>query len=265
MQTSEKYKVINRDLLKFIAIIPMAVGHFIDFYCGASASLQNSWLLFLLAQASLIASPVFFFFIAEGFRHTHSLKKYALRLLLFAVITQIPYCLMMNGTLLTPGVFTYLNVFFTLFLGLIALIVSESGMTLWLKIALVLLLDAATVLLQMQWLVFGIPIILIFYYFREQPAKRLVLFALCAAGSLLIGTVPAAVIYMQHGRNDLLVNSLIGFAVDLCFLFAGYLIVTFFYNGEKGKHPQFAKWFFYLFYPAHLFVIFLAKLLAHQY
>ena len=61
MQTNQKCRIINRDLIKFIAIIPMAGGHFIDFYFGASASLHNSLFMFLLAHASLIASPIFLF------------------------------------------------------------------------------------------------------------------------------------------------------------------------------------------------------------
>lgn len=48
---------------------------------------------------------------------------------------------MINGTIMTTSIFTYLNVFFTLFLGLIALIISESKMKLWLKIVLIVLLD----------------------------------------------------------------------------------------------------------------------------
>ncbi|WP_024856057.1 TraX family protein [Ruminococcus albus] len=144
MQTNQKYKIIDRDLIKFIAIIPMAIGHFVDHYFGASASLINSPLLFLIAQASMIAPPIFFYFIAEGFTHTHSVKKYAARLFIFALITQIPFCLMLNGTLMLSGMITYLNVFFTLFLGLVALIVCGSNMKLWAKISLVAVLEAVT-------------------------------------------------------------------------------------------------------------------------
>ena len=265
MQANQNYKIIDRDLIKFIAVIPMAIGHFVDFYCGSSASLHNSLLLFLIAHSSLIASPIFFFFITEGFQYTHSLKKYAVRLLAFAVITQIPYCLMVNGTLMTTSMFTYLNVFFTLFLGLIALIISESDMKLWLKITLIVLLDALTFVFNVQWLIFGIPIILILYHFKDRPAIRFLLFTLCSAGSLLVTTVPAASLFYKKGLTDLFTGCVVGAAIDLCFLIAGYLIVTLFYNGEKGKYPVFSKWFFYIFYPSHLFIIYIAKLIANKY
>lgn len=265
MQTNQKYKIIDRDLIKFIAIIPMAIGHFVDHYFGASASLINSPLLFLIAQASMIAPPIFFYFIAEGFTHTHSVKKYAARLFIFALITQIPFCLMLNGTLILSGKITYLNVFFTLFLGLVALIVCGSNMKLWAKISLVAVLEAVTYLLQIQWLIFGIPMILILYYFKDRPSTRFGLFALCSVGSLLMTTLPAALLFYSKGKTEYFNSSIIGAVIDLCYLLAGYFIVTSFYNGEKGKNPVFTKWFFYIFYPAHLFLIFIAKSIAGKY
>ncbi len=265
MQIEQKYKVIDRDMMKYIAVVPMAIGHFVDFYFGADASINKSFLLYLIARSSLIASPIFFFFIAEGFRHTGSLKKYAARLLIFSVITQIPYSLMNFGTLMTPGAFTYLNVFFTLFLGLAALRISTSDMKLWLKILLIVLLDALTVAFYMQWTVFGIPIILVLYHFRDDPRKRTLLFSLCSAASLLMLDIPAAALFFNKGRMDMLRGVFIGLVVEFLFLLVGYFIVTLFYNGEKGKHPAFSKWFFYIFYPSHLLVIFIAKLLAGKY
>ena len=262
MQTDRKYSIIDRDLIKFIALIPMAVGHFVGNYFGAAVSLRNSWLLYLISEASLIAPPIFFFFITEGFQYTRSLKKYAVRLFIFAVITQIPYCLMVNGTLLTKSMFTYLNVFFTLFLGLIALVISESDMKLWQKTALIVVLDAITVLLQIQWLVFGIPIILILYHFRDKPTKRFMLFSLCALGDLLMITLPVVSLFYSKGMIQMVVYSLVGIVIDMFFLIVGYLIVTLFYNGEKGKFPVVSKWFFYIFYPAHLLIIYIANSIA---
>ena len=48
-------------------------------------------------------------------------------------------------------------------------------------------------------------------------------------------------------------------AVHLFDFAAAYVIMTVFYNGKKGKHPVFSKWFFYIFYPAHVLVIALLK------
>ena len=184
---------------------------------------------------ALIAPPIFFFFIAEGFRYTHSPKKYALRLLIFTAITQIPFCLTANGTLFTEDIIFYLNIFFTLFLGVVSLIICNA--------------DAVTVIFGAQWMIFGIPIMLSFYYFKDRPTIRLICFSACVTLNLLIS-------YLSFEP----VLGLEYFVTDLFFLIFGYVIVTVFYNGERGKYPKFSKWFFYIFYPVHLIVIYIGQL-----
>ena len=246
---SEKLRIIDRDTLKYIAAIPMAVGHFVGFVWSEATNPGDSVLRFVLTQMSLIAPPIFFFFIAEGFRYTRSPKKYALRLLVFAVISQIPFCLSTNGTLLTTDLFLYLNVFFTLFLGLVSLIICESGLKKPVKILLVILMDALTVIFGSQWMLFGIPIILSFYYFKDKPIVRLICFGSCACMMLFITVVSfEPILGLEY------------FLTDLFFLMLGYAIATVFYNGNKGSHPRFSKWFFYIFYPVHLLVIYAAEI-----
>ena len=236
-------------MLKYIAVIPMAIGHFTGEVWAGKTNPDDSLLLFLMTQAALIAPPIFFFFIAEGFRYTRSPKKYAIRLLIFAAITQIPFCLSANGTLLTGEFFFCLNVFFTLFLGVISLMICSSSLKLPVKILLVLAADAVTVVFSIQWMIFGIPMILAFYYFRERPAVRLICFSVCALLELYVSFMSfETVLRLQY------------FAADLFFLLLGYAAVTVFYNGRRGKYPKFSKWFFYLFYPAHLIVIYIAEL-----
>ena len=96
-------------VLKIIAIISMFLDHLSYSIYG-----QFSWLNYL----GRLSFPIFAFQITEGYHHTKNLKKYFLRLGIFAVISQIPFYLFTN-TFTTE--FT-LNIFFTLFAGLLAII-----------------------------------------------------------------------------------------------------------------------------------------------
>ena len=237
-------RCINRDQLKYLALFFMTLGHFAGYLTDwENGGTQHHTLATFLSYFSVFAPPTFFFMLGEGLHYTHSRRNYALRLFLCACITQIPYGLAVFGTLRTFDVLRDLNVFFTLFFGLIALMVWESEKPLKLRLLLIALLDLLTWLLQSEWMVFGIPITVILYVFRDQPKKRLLLYA----GILLI-MLP---IY-TGGAWQLALIMAAAFALSYC-------CFTLLYNGKKGKFPRFSKWFFYLFYPLHLAVIWLCK------
>ncbi len=244
----DKLQILDRDTVKLIAIIPMTVGHFLS-YLGQFDEMTH-W-LHLLVQASLFAPPVFFFSIADGFKYTRSRKKYALRLLLFALITQIPFTLANQGTLLTDQIFLNLNIIFTLFLSLAALIVWDSKLKLPVRIAAITALDAVTLLLQCEWMLFGILIVLGLHIFREKPIISLIWFTVCTFCVQLIS-------------NGLSSYTLVSppFLYGMFFLLLAYFVMKVLCSEKKGKHPNFAKWFFYIFYPAHLLIIYLVKLIA---
>ena len=130
---------------------------------------------------------------------------------------------------------------FTLFFGLLSVIAWESKRKLWERVLLVILCDAATLLLYSDWMIFGVLFILFLHIFRDRPKKRFLVYSiliLLHTGMNLfsLGTVPAYKLVMFM-------------LVMLAAFMAAYFCMTVLYNGKKGKHPNFAKWFFYIFYP----------------
>lgn len=248
-QTIQNVKILNRDALKYIAIFVMLIGHLIAWgtliehpdHDNALYDLPTG--LMILSSLSVFCPPVMFSFIADGYKYTRDRKKYALRLFLFACITQ-PF----DWLIFQPiHGWRTCNVIFTLFFGLLAIMVWESGCKLWQRIMLVILCDAATVLISSDWLVFGVLHIIFLHIFREKPRARLISYTFLMLGNFLLNLTLLGKIPMG--------KLLIHIAAMIAAFMAAYFCMTTFYNGKKGKHPFFTKWFFYAFYPLHYLII----------
>ena len=249
-----KLKIIDRDMIKYIIVFFMFWGHIFAWLSigdtppdGLFADCPMWQRAFI--ELSLMTPPVMFFFIADGFKYTRSRKKYAIRLLIFAVITQIPFYLLwyrLYGWWQT-------NVIFTLFFGLLALCAWESSLKLWQRIALVALCTGATLAIKSEWMFFGVAVIFGLHVFREKPKARLIWYVSVWTVYDLISFIPL----LKDGLTAIEIGSTAVHVFD--FLFA-YFLMTVLYNGKKGRHPVFSKWFFYIFYPTH---ILLAVILKH--
>lgn len=76
---TDRLKVINGDMMRYIAVIPMAIGHFVSYMQTAGVITNMLWWMNVLAYGALFAPVIFFFFITEGFKYTRSKKKYGFR------------------------------------------------------------------------------------------------------------------------------------------------------------------------------------------
>lgn len=208
--------------LKLLALVLMIIDH-----CGLVLFAGTS--LYLPCRIlGRIAFPIYAFLITEGYIHTRNVKKYAGRLLAFALLSEIPFDYAFFRTPLYMG---YQNVFFTLVLGLGALvcmdgILGRSNISKILLAALVVIAELAHV----DYGAFGILVIVLFYLFRDQKVK-------CMA------SVAAALIL--HGFLG-------GFYIEGFGAIA--LIFILLYNGKKGQYP-FPSLLFYAAYPLHLLIL----------
>lgn len=119
-----------------------------------------------------LAFPIYCFLLVEGFAHTHSVKKYAMRLLAFAFISEIPFDWAFFKTPLYIG---YQNVYWTLFLGLLALhcldtcIEKEKGLQ---GILGAVCIAAAAGIMCTDYGALGVALILFFYYVRKMHMQN---------------------------------------------------------------------------------------------
>ena len=105
----KKLKFINSNALKILAMAFMLLDHL-----WATIIPDNQW----MTCVGRLAFPIFAFMITEGYAHTSDFKKYAKRLFLFGLISEIPFNLMSSGSFVYPF---HQNVMFTLLLGLLSI------------------------------------------------------------------------------------------------------------------------------------------------
>ncbi len=154
--------------LKMVAIVGMTANH--------AAYLFDAQLPFaarcLLYAAGGLTFPVMAFLLVEGYRHTSNVKKYALRLALFAVLSEVPFDLMYGGTWFYP---VHQNVIWTLLLGLLGIHLMETVRKkkktwLYLLTALLVVLIGTVLgtLSMVDYYGTGVLTIFIFYFFRGR-------------------------------------------------------------------------------------------------
>ncbi|HPA25301.1 MAG TPA: TraX family protein [bacterium] len=224
--------------LKLLAIITMAIDHIGLFFFPE----HITWRII-----GRLAFPIFAWLIANGARHTHNINAYLKRLLIFALISQIPYWLafrLIDPTFISP------NIFFTLFLGLLAIKIIQGKKQLWLSVVITIICALCAYLMQASYGIVGVLSMVFFYIFFEQKIYLFLSEAIIFLLPLMAASWP-----VFKPLSPYLMDNFIYQPVCLASLF-----LIFLYNDQQGLK---AKYFFYIFYPAHFFIIYLVKLIAY--
>ena len=135
-------------MIKLSAIILMIFGHIGYLYYPDSIT------LLLIGR---LAFPLFAMGVTQGFQYTSSKKHYLLRLLILGLLSQYPYYLVFNNY--------YLNICFTLFAGLVLLIVYNSDCNKLLKFLIICTLFALVDIFNFEYGMYGLALILMFHIF----------------------------------------------------------------------------------------------------
>lgn len=238
-------KGLNASTLKLIAIITMVIDHiswgFFDFY---------SWQGYMLHIIGRLTIPIMCFFIAEGFRKTHDLKKYILRMTFFAAVSVVPFYLFFHEE------YAYRqNIIFDYLLALLLLTVLESKkLGKPAKVMLSILL-AVTSLVIGGWPIMPMVYVLIFYY-ADSFKKQAVWF--CSSTVCLVMFMMIAITLNTKYNFYPMYSSWVWWDKSYFLGFMLALPLLKMYNGEKGEYPL-GRYFFFIFYPAHFLVLFASK------
>lgn len=233
-QTSGSPFSLSGNALKWIAMITMFIDHsavvligrcllggemnHMD-YLAALSQPGLSWKLYVVMRLiGRISFPIFCFLLVEGFVHTRSVKDYAMRLAVFACVSEIPFDLAIYGT---SFFWDSQNVGFTLLLGIGALVMwKKFGNKPVFQVVSAGIFCAMATIIDCDYGAFGVFLIVLLYALRENRRWQSIFGALSV---LWENTAPIA------------------------------FLLTYFYNGERGKWN--GKYVFYAFYPLHLLIL----------
>lgn len=234
-----RIKCLNGTTLKALAMVLM----FLDHACWTIA-FEYQW----LTCVGRLAFPIFAFLIAEGYRHTRDFDCYFRRMLLFAVISEIPFNLMTGGALFHPF---HQNVMFTFCIALLLLRQVDKA---WKRSPWQGLLVAAFAgclgyglgfITFVDYYGYGVLTVLIFWLAGKMPFGWLLeLAALVWINVELMGGM--SYVLTLWGREIWVPQQ--AFAVLA-------LIPIWLYNGQRGPGGKKWQYFGYAFYPAHILIL----------
>lgn len=233
-------KVLNRDTIKYLAIIFMLMDHVIQIFMERGTFQYN-----LLDAMSHFTFVTMSFFLVEGYQYTKSKKEYAKRLFLFGVISQVPYVLAFSEQEWIEVL--PLNICFTLGFCFLMIWALDSVKKVWLKVLIVV--AGIIICAFCDWSIFA-PLFTLAFYWAKGDKKRLIiayLFDILLFGSTNISG------YLFNGDY---ITACAELLIASCGIILSGVCIIGLYNGKRmngGK--KFNKWFFYLFYPAHLLVL----------
>ena len=238
-------KRFNSNQLKLLAIIAMTLDHTADLlYPG----MPNNIIPNILHIIGRLTAPIMFFFICEGFYYTKNLKKYITRLFIFSLISHFAYCFAFGINYIpfsTGAIFNQTSIMWTLAWSVVTLYIvyGKNSFKDWQKWILVIFINIIT--FSSDWSCIGIMIILDMYSNRENLVKQM-------EGMMFWTSIYAIVSFI-------FVNKVYGI-IQLFVILVYPLLKR--YNGEKGKE-KYLKGFFYLYYPLHLVIIGILRMLMY--
>lgn len=191
-------------------------------------------------------------FLVEGYQYTHSRKRYALRLFSFACISEVPFCLAFTKA----GVieFQRFNMMFTLLLCFLLIWILDVQQNEIVKAAAII-----GIVFVSSWCDWGIlaPVFTLLFINAGNSEEKLKRAFLISAGMVGVFDFLDGVGKLTIGMNAVYA------VVNVTGILLSGISIIYLYNGKRMQRGRtFSKWFFYIFYPAHLFVLGMLRIIA---
>lgn len=233
--------MVSSFTLKIIGIISMLCDHYSDIIIGDFTFLN------LIGRLAL---PIFAFQIVQGYIHTSNIKKYIIRIFIFACVSQLPFYLFKAMTA-TPVEF---NVLFTFLLGIIALMAYDKIKNKILGFSTVVLIGVIAQLIKTDFRWFGIACIFLFYIFSKSNDRKKDISDIRKKVYLCILFIALVIIFYLKGiiLNPSFVTTYLETILFTCIS----LVPICLYNGKQG--PK-IKYLFYAFYPFQFIFLWLLE------
>lgn len=238
---------ITGSTLKIIALVTMLIDHIaygiLRFIPAFRATGEYHYIYVIMRYIGRVSFPLFAFLLVQGFLHTKSHARYVIRLAIFVVVSELPFNLAFYKTMLHPQ---YQNVFLDLLLGFVAMLglrwlkgiyysksfrsfitdgIRQNIFILGLGTIVVCTCMLVAELIKADYGAAGVIVIIVFLLLKDKPIAA----SLIACSILLWDSELEVTSYLM-------------------------IIPLYFYNGEKGRNIKLLS---YIFYPAHLLIIYL--------
>lgn len=239
MEATGKEKGMTGSSLKMIAIITMFIDHTAAVILermlygqGLSPETMNLYIVYMVMRLiGRLGFPIFCFLLIEGFCYTRNVKKYALRLFLFALISEVPFDL---GFIGNTFYWQYQNVFFTLFIGLLVLTGFRFAEE------------------KIEW---GKPFLIVFDFLVLAAGMYAADWLMTDYGGMGVLTIAAMYLFRKNRVLEAGIGCAVLTMMSLNEITAFFVLIPIHkYNGKRGWN---LKWVFYVFYPLHILLLYL--------
>lgn len=238
-------RVLNRDTIKYIAIFAMLLNHI-----SAAFLEKGTFIGELFLDIGYFTAPVMCYFLVEGYYYTHSRRRYLQRLFVFALISQIPFYMALSQGEKWPGM---LNMMFTLCVCFLILEVKTRVQQESLRWMWYLILVFANGFCD--WPTMASVYTLLFAYAYGSQWKMARAFYVSAALFMIPMYMTNRVLFSAEKAALLTGCATLG-------VLAAAVVLLYFYNGKQAERGRIvSKYLFYIFYPAHLLIIGMIRML----